>query len=45
MEADSETTGRERNREAEALISTSEGIDLESTGRDNREFPWKFWAR
>lgn len=45
MEVDSETAGRELNQEAEALISTSEDIDLESNGRDNRGFPWKFWAR
>lgn len=45
MEADSETTGRELNQGAKALISPSEGIDLESSGRDNREFPWKSWAR
>jgi hypothetical protein len=45
IEVESETPGGERHWEADALMHTSEGLDLDSSRREDREFPWMFCAR
>lgn len=44
-EVESEPLGGELHREAAAWMHMSEGLDLDSSGREDREFPWIVHAR